>query len=72
MIFDISNLVFFGYLKKHKPIRKRTYEICLMTFIVKSNNAVKRLRMREVLSELSFELVQRLRKSISLGAFIKL
>ena len=34
------------------------------------NTAVKRLRMRELLSELSFQ--QRLRKSISLGAFIKL
>ena len=36
-----------------------------------SNTAVKRLRMREFLSELSFELVQRLRKSIRLSAFIK-
>ena len=36
------------------------------------NTAVKRLRMREFLSELSFELVQRLRKSIRLSAFIKL
>ena len=36
------------------------------------NTAVKRLRMREFLSELSFEFVQRLRKSISLSAFIKL
>ncbi len=36
------------------------------------NTAVKRLRMRELLSELSFQLVQRLRKSISLSAFIKL
>ena len=36
------------------------------------NTAVKRLRMREFLSELSFELVQRLRKSIRLSAVIKL
>ncbi len=37
-----------------------------------SNTAVKRLRMREFLSELSFQLVQRLRKCIRLSAFIKL
>ena len=36
------------------------------------NTAVKRLRMRELWSELSFQLVQRLRKSIRLGAFMKL
>ena len=34
------------------------------------NTAVKCLRMRELLSELSFQLLQRLRKSIYLGAFI--
>jgi hypothetical protein len=44
-----------------------------ITYYLKAHNtAVKRLRMREFLSELSFELVQRLRKSISLGTFIKL
>ena len=36
------------------------------------NTAVKRLRMREFLSELSFQLVQRLRKSIRLSAFMRL
>ncbi len=36
------------------------------------NTAVKRLRMRELLSELRFQLVQRLRKSIPLDAFMKL
>ncbi len=44
----------------------------LAAFADFGNTAVKRLRMRELLSELSFQLVQRLRKSISLGAFIAL
>ena len=43
----------------------------LMLNLYDDNTAVKRLRMREFLSELSFELVQRLRKTIRLSAFIK-
>ncbi len=39
---------------------------------IEATNAVQRLRMRELLSELRFQLVQRLRKSIPLGAFMKL
>jgi hypothetical protein len=45
---------------------------CNWPVSVQLNTAVRRLRMREFLSELSFELVQRLRKSIRLSAFIKL
>ena len=40
--------------------------------LARINTVVKRLRMRELFSELSFQLVQRLRKTISLGTFIKL
>ena len=55
--------------KLHNLVPRAYLAACVAN---KPNTAVKRLRVREILSELSFQLVQRLRKSISLSAFIKL
>ena len=47
-----------------------SYRKILLTHV--RNSSVKRLRERELMSELRFHLVQRVRKSTHLGAFMKL